>query len=91
VGEGIVEYMTLNGPVTVEPGGEETLKRWVGGIINGPVICPESVAGILAGTVLAFRRCPFCGRYFRGWDWTVGPFKWRLFHCPDCDFMPYWD
>lgn len=49
VGEGIVEYMTLNGPVTVEPGGEETLKRWVGGIINGPVICPESVAGILAG------------------------------------------
>lgn len=48
-GEGIVEYMTLNGPVTVEPGGEETLKRWVGGVINGPVICPESVAGILAG------------------------------------------
>lgn len=50
-----------------------------------------SLAGILAGTVLAFRRCPFCGRYFRGWDWTVGPFKWRLFHCPDCDFTPYWD
>lgn len=50
-----------------------------------------SLAGILAGTVLAFRRCPFCGRHFRGWDWTAGPFKWRLFHCPDCDFTPYWD
>ena len=48
-GEGIVEYLTLNGPVTVEPGGEETLKRWVGGTINGPIICPESVAGILTG------------------------------------------
>lgn len=50
-----------------------------------------SLAGILAGTALAFRRCPFCGRYFRGWDWTVGPFKWRLFRCPDCDFTPHWD
>ena len=50
-----------------------------------------SLAGILAGTILAFRRCPFCGRYFRGWDWTAGPFRWRLFHCPDCDFTPYWD
>lgn len=48
-GEGIVEYVTLNGPVTVEPGGEETVKRWVGGTINGPVICPESVVGILTG------------------------------------------
>lgn len=48
-GESIVEYLTLNGPVTVEPGGEEALKRWVGGTINGPVICPESVAGILTG------------------------------------------
>lgn len=50
-----------------------------------------SLAGILVGTVLAFRRCPFCGRAFRGWDWTAGPFQWRLFHCPDCDFTPYWD
>ena len=50
-----------------------------------------SLLGIWAGTALAFRRCPFCGRHFRGWDWTVGPLKWRLFHCPDCDFTPFWD
>ena len=47
--------------------------------------------GMLAGEILAFRRCPFCGKKFSGLDWTVRPFLWRTFHCPDCDFEPDWD
>lgn len=50
-----------------------------------------SLAGELAGTVMAFRRCPFCGRPLSGLDWKAGPFKWRLFRCPDCGFEPYWE
>ena len=50
-----------------------------------------SLLGMLAGEILAFRRCPFCGKKLSGRDWTVRPFLWRFFHCPECDFEPYWD
>ena len=48
------------------------------------------MAGMLAGEILAFRRCPFCGRKLSARDWTIRPFVWRAFRCPDCDFVPHW-
>lgn len=50
-----------------------------------------SLAGMLAGEILAFRRCPFCGKRFSGLNWTLRPFLWRSFRCSGCDFEPYWD
>ncbi len=50
-----------------------------------------SMAGGLAGELAVFRRCPFCGRLLLRRDWAAGAFRWRIFHCPDCDFTPYWD
>ncbi len=50
-----------------------------------------SLLGMLAGEILAFRRCPFCGKKFSGRDWSVRPFFWRAFRCPECDFEPFWD
>lgn len=50
-----------------------------------------SMAGVLLGELLVFRRCPFCGRLLLRRDWAAGVFRWRIFHCPDCDFEPYWE
>ncbi len=48
------------------------------------------MAGMLAGEILAVRRCPFCGRKLSARDWTIRPFVWRAFRCPECDFVPNW-
>lgn len=57
-----------------------------------PMFCAviPLLAAAAAGIVLTYRRCPFCGRYFRRRDWTMGPFLWRFFQCPECDFTPDW-
>ena len=47
--------------------------------------------GVVTGEMLAFRRCPFCGKRYGRLSWTMCPFLWRLFRCPECDFEPYWD
>lgn len=47
--------------------------------------------GVVAGEILAFRRCPFCGKRYGRLNWAMCPFLWRFFHCPECDFEPYWD
>ena len=47
--------------------------------------------GVVAGEMLAFRRCPFCGKRYGRWNWTMCPFLWRFFRCPECGFEPYWD
>ena len=52
---------------------------------------PLSMAGVLLGELLVFRRCPFCGRLLLRRDWAAGVFRWRIFHCPDCDFEPDWE
>ena len=52
---------------------------------------PLSMAGVLLGELLVFRRCPFCGRLLLRRDWAAGVFRWRMFHCPDCDFEPDWE
>lgn len=51
------------------------------------------LAAMSAGMGLAFRRCPFCGGVIRGcrFNFRIGPWRWRFFKCPDCDFTPYWD
>lgn len=57
-----------------------------------PMFCAvvPLLAAAAAGIVLTYRRCPFCGRYFCRRDWTMGPFLWRFFQCPECDFTPDW-
>lgn len=42
-------YLVVNAPLTIEPGTEEILKSYAGMTINGPVNCPESLAGLLTG------------------------------------------
>ena len=49
------------------------------------------LAGTLAGVFLTYGCCPFCGRRPHRWDWAWTPLLWRFFHCPNCDFTPYWD
>ena len=41
--------LTINGPVTLEPGCEEVLDSYAYLVINGPVTCPESMTGLLSG------------------------------------------
>lgn len=38
-------YLILNGSMTIEPGCEEALKKYVGITVNGVVTCPESLCG----------------------------------------------
>lgn len=40
-------FWVVNGRVDIESGCEETLKSCAGMVVNGPVICPTSVAGLL--------------------------------------------
>lgn len=40
-------FLVVNGPVDIEAGCEEVLKSYSGMIVNGPVTCPESIAGLL--------------------------------------------
>lgn len=39
--------LVVNGPVDIEAGCEEVLKSYSGMIVNGPITCPESIAGLL--------------------------------------------
>lgn len=41
--------LTINGPVTLEPGCEEVLDSYAYLVINGPVTCPESMTSLLSG------------------------------------------
>ncbi len=40
-------YLMVNGRLTVAPGAEEALKRYVGISVNGTLLCPESLLGHL--------------------------------------------
>lgn len=40
-------FVVANGPVDIEAGCEEVLKSYSGMIVNGPVTCPASIAGLL--------------------------------------------
>lgn len=40
-------FLIANGPVDIESGCEDVLKSYAGGVINGPVTCPASIAGLL--------------------------------------------
>lgn len=40
-------FLIVNGPMDVESGCENVLKSYVGMVINGPVTCPASIAGLL--------------------------------------------
>ncbi len=40
-------FLVANGPVDIEAGCEAVLKGYAGMIINGPVTCPASIAGLL--------------------------------------------
>lgn len=42
-------FLVANGPVDIEAGCEAVLKSYAGMIVNGPVICPASIAGLLGG------------------------------------------
>lgn len=42
-------FLVANGPVDIDAGCEEVLKSYAGMSINGPVTCPESIAGLLGG------------------------------------------
>lgn len=41
-------YLIVNGPLEILPGCEEVMKNYVGMTLNGPVTCPESMAGLLS-------------------------------------------
>lgn len=41
-------YLNVNGPLEILPGSEEILKNYAGMMINGPITCPESMAGLLS-------------------------------------------
>lgn len=40
-------FLVANGPVDIEAGCEAVLKSYAGMVINGPVTCPASIAGLL--------------------------------------------
>lgn len=40
-------FLMVNGSLTITPEAGETLSRYVGGIINGSVTCPQSLSGAL--------------------------------------------
>lgn len=40
-------FLVANGPVDIEAGCEAVLKSYAGMVINGPVTCPDSIAGLL--------------------------------------------
>lgn len=42
-------FLVANGPVDIEAGCEAVLKSYAGMSINGPVTCPENIAGLLGG------------------------------------------
>lgn len=41
-------YLIINGPLEILPGSENVLKNYTGMTINGPVTCPESMAGLFS-------------------------------------------
>ena len=41
-------YLIVNGPLEILPGSDNVLKNYVGMALNGPVICPESMVGLLS-------------------------------------------
>lgn len=41
------KYLVVNGKVSIAPGSEKVLEHYVGMLINGKVICPESLSGAL--------------------------------------------
>lgn len=41
-------FAVINGPLTLEPGCEEQLEGYAFAAINGPVICPASMTGLLS-------------------------------------------
>lgn len=41
------KYLIVNGKVTIAPGSEKVLEQYAGIMINGKVVCPESLSGVL--------------------------------------------
>jgi len=41
------QYLMVNASLFIEPGSEESLKSYVGMIVNGPVYCPDSMTSLL--------------------------------------------
>lgn len=44
--------LKVNGTLEIAPGAEEALKGYCGFIINGKVVCPESMTGLLSGAMV---------------------------------------
>lgn len=42
------KYLMINGKAIIAPGSEEVLRQYVGISVNGKVICPESLSGVLS-------------------------------------------
>lgn len=41
------KYLLVNGKATIHPGTEKVLEQYVGMTVNGKILCPESLSGVL--------------------------------------------
>lgn len=52
-------FLCINGKLTVETGAESALRGYVGGTVNGMVICPKSMTGLLSGFTVNGKILPY--------------------------------
>lgn len=45
-------FLIVNGSLEIEPGSEEVLKNYAGIMVNGSLICPESMTGLLSAVTV---------------------------------------